>query len=64
MMIGLITPPYGQMLFLISGVTGIRLQAMLREIWPFIGALLVALLLITFLPDVVLLLPRLFGYPG
>ena len=64
MMIGLITPPYGQMLFLISGVSGIRLQAMLREIWPFIGALLVALLLMTLLPDVVLLLPRYFGYPG
>jgi tripartite ATP-independent transporter DctM subunit len=64
MMIGLITPPYGQMLFLISGVSGIRLQAMLREIWPFIGALLVALLLMTMLPDVVLLLPRYFGYPG
>jgi tripartite ATP-independent transporter DctM subunit len=64
MMIGLITPPYGQMLFLISGVSGIRLQAMLREIWPFIGALLLALLAITFLPDVVLFLPRLFGYAG
>lgn len=64
MMIGLITPPYGQMLFLISGVTGIRLQAMLREIWPFIGALLLALLAITFLPDVVLFLPRAFGYSG
>ena len=64
MMIGLITPPYGQMLFLISGVSGIRLQAMLREIWPFIGALLGALLLMTLLPDVVLLLPRYFGYPG
>ena len=34
------------------------------SIWPFIGALLVALLLMTMLPDVVLLLPRYFGYPG
>ncbi len=64
MMIGLITPPYGQMLFLISGVSGIRLQAMLREIWPFIGALLAALLLMTMLPDVILFLPRYFGYTG
>ncbi len=64
MMIGLITPPYGQMLFLISGVSGVRLQAMLREIWPFIGALLAALLLMTMLPDVILFLPRYFGYTG
>lgn len=42
----------------------IRLLEKLREIWPFIGALLLALLAITFLPDVVLFLPRVFGYSG
>jgi len=64
MMIGLITPPYGEMLFLISGVTGIPLHAMLREIWPFLGALFFALLVMSLWPDMVLLLPRLFGYEG
>ncbi len=64
MMIGLITPPYGEMLFLISGVTGIKLQAILREIWPFLGALLFALLVMSLWPGLVLFLPRLAGYEG
>jgi TRAP-type C4-dicarboxylate transport system permease large subunit len=64
MMIGLITPPYGEMLFLISGVTGIPLQAILREIWPFLGALFFALFVMSLWPDMVLFLPRLAGYEG
>ncbi len=64
MMIGLITPPYGEMLFLISGVTGIKLQAILKEIWPFLGALFLALLVMSLWPDLVLFLPRLAGYEG
>ena len=62
MMIGLITPPYGELLFVISGVTGIRLQAMIREIWPFLFVLIGALLLMVLVPDIVLWLPRQFGY--
>jgi TRAP-type transport system large permease protein len=62
MMIGLITPPYGELLFVISGVTGIRLQAMIREIWPFLFVLIGALLLMVLFPDLVLWLPRQFGY--
>jgi tripartite ATP-independent transporter DctM subunit len=64
MMIGLITPPYGEMLFLISGVTGIPLHAILREIWPFLGALFAALIVMSLWPDLVLFLPRLLGYEG
>jgi tripartite ATP-independent transporter DctM subunit len=64
MMIGLITPPYGEMLFLISGVTGIPLHAILKEIWPFLGALFVALITMSLWPDLVLFLPRLAGYEG
>lgn len=64
MMIGLITPPYGVLLFLINGVTGIPLGAIIREIWPFIGVLIAALLLMALVPDVVLWLPRMFGYQG
>lgn len=61
-MIGLITPPYGILLFVINATTGIPLRAMIQEILPFFCALLVALLLITFIPDIVLYLPRQFGY--
>ncbi len=64
MMIGLVTPPYGELLFLISGVSGIRLQSMIKEIFPFVGALLLALLVLTLVPGITLWLPRHFGYPG
>ena len=34
-MIGLITPPYGMLLFVINAVTGIQLKEIIREVWPF-----------------------------
>jgi len=61
-MIGLITPPYGILLFVINGTTGISLREMIVEIWPFLLALLIALALITLFPQIVLWVPTLFGY--
>lgn len=61
-MIGLITPPYGILLFVINGTTGISLREIIVEIWPFLIALLIALVLITLFPQVVLWVPTLFGY--
>jgi tripartite ATP-independent transporter DctM subunit len=63
-MIGLITPPYGVVLFVLNAVTGIPLRTIIREIWPFIGVLVVALILMILFPELVLWLPRLFGYKG
>lgn len=64
-MIGLITPPYGILLFVINGTTGITLSEMIKEIWPFLIALLVALALLVMFPALVLWLPMMFGYvPG
>jgi len=63
-MIGLITPPYGILLFVINAVTGTPLAEMIREIWAFLGVLLVALLVMILWPDLVLFLPRLLGYRG
>ncbi|MEW9838514.1 TRAP transporter large permease [Mesorhizobium marinum] len=63
-MIGLITPPYGILLFVINATTGISLQAMIRNIWPFFYALIAALAAMILLPDMVLWVPRLFGYQG
>jgi tripartite ATP-independent transporter DctM subunit len=63
-MIGLITPPYGVLLFVINATTGIPLRAMIREIWPFLGVLLLALLVMILAPEVVLWVPQLFGYKG
>jgi tripartite ATP-independent transporter DctM subunit len=63
-MIGLITPPYGILLFVINGVTGIPLRSIIAEIWPFLAALLVALLIMILMPGVILWLPRVMGYVG
>lgn len=63
-MIGLITPPYGILLFVINAVTNISLREIIKEIWPFLGALVAALLILIFFPSIILWLPRLLGYPG
>ena len=63
-MIGLITPPYGVLLFVINATTGIPLKDIIREIGPFLAVLIVALLIMTLVPDVVLWLPQQFGYRG
>lgn len=63
-MIGLITPPYGILLFVINAVTGIPLKEIIAEVWAFLAVLLGALLLMILVPDLVLWLPRLFGYQG
>ncbi len=61
-MIGLITPPYGILLFVINGVTGIPLGDIIKNIWIFIITLVSALLVLILVPDIVLWLPRLMGY--
>ena len=61
-MIGLITPPYGILLFVINAVTGISLKEIISEIWMFIFVLIIALLIMIFFPEVILWLPEVFGY--
>ena len=61
-MIGLITPPYGVVLFVINGVTGIPLVEIIKEILPFLIGLVIALALMTIFPDIILWLPKTFGY--
>lgn len=63
-MIGLITPPYGILLFVINAVTGIPLRAIISEIWPFLAVLIFALAILVLSPGLVLWLPRMFGYAG
>ena len=63
-MIGLITPPYGMLLFVINAVTDIPLRDIIGEIWAFLAVLIFALLIMIFSPNMVLWLPRLFGYQG
>jgi len=63
-MIGLVTPPYGLLIFIMQSITQAPLRAIFRDLVPFIAALFVALIIITLFPDLVLWLPRRFGYQG
>ena len=63
-MIGLITPPYGILLFVINAVTDIPLREIISEIWAFLVILIAALLIMLLVPDLVLWLPRGFDYQG
>ena len=63
-MIGLITPPYGILLFVINAVTDIPLREIISEVWAFLAVLLIALVAMLLMPDLILWLPRVFGYQG
>jgi tripartite ATP-independent transporter DctM subunit len=63
-MIGLITPPYGMLLFVINGATGIPIRDIVAESVPYLVSLLACLFLLIFFPELVLWLPRRFGYAG
>jgi tripartite ATP-independent transporter DctM subunit len=58
--IGLITPPMGNILFVTCRVAELNLKELLKEIWPFIMWLLVALIIVTYVPQTVTWLPSLF----
>ena len=62
MMIGLITPPLGMLLFVTKALTGIPIGEMMKEGWPFLVMLLLLLLAMTFFPQIVLWLPQTMGY--
>ena len=65
MMIGLSTPPFGMLLFITSGISGTPLKDVIKEIWAPLVTMLLVLAVITYIPDVVLFLPKmLMGYVG
>jgi len=63
-MLGLVTPPYGLLLFMMNKIADVPLRDIVREVMPFLYAMIAALALIAFVPDLTLWLPRLFGYKG
>jgi C4-dicarboxylate transporter DctM subunit len=63
-MLGLITPPYGLLLFVMKQIAEVPLRDLVRETLPFLWAMIAALALITYFPSLVLWLPRLLGYQG
>jgi C4-dicarboxylate transporter DctM subunit len=63
-MIGLVTPPYGLLLFMMTRIANVPLKDIVREVLPFLGVMIGALLVVTYVPGLVLFLPRLLGYQG
>ncbi|MGI6251884.1 MAG: TRAP transporter large permease [Aminivibrio sp.] len=59
--IGMVTPPLGVCLFVGCGISGISLEAISKAVWPFILIMIFAVLLLTYVPWISLLLPRLAG---
>jgi C4-dicarboxylate transporter DctM subunit len=61
-MLGLITPPYGLLLFIMTRISGSPMRAIIGDVMPFLWVLIGALMLFTFVPETVLWLPKMFGY--
>lgn len=61
-MLGLVTPPYGLLLFIMVRIAKVPLRDIVRDVLPFLYTMIFSLIVITFFPDAVLWLPRLFGY--
>lgn len=62
LVVGLATPPFGITLFVTSPIAKVRIEDTVREAIPFLAVTIGVLFLITFVPEVCLFLPRLFGY--
>ncbi len=61
-MVGLITPPYGLLLFVMSSLTRVPLIEIIRAVWPFVLTLIILLAILTWFPQIILFLPQAFGY--
>jgi tripartite ATP-independent transporter DctM subunit len=59
--IGLITPPVGPTLFVGCAVGKVTMEQVSKELWPFYGAMCIALMLVTYVPAISLWLPGLMG---
>jgi tripartite ATP-independent transporter DctM subunit len=62
MMIGLVTPPMGELVFLIAGVSGVSVTAITKELWIFLVVLIVLLFVFVYVPGFTLWLPEQMGY--
>ncbi|MBQ0804645.1 TRAP transporter large permease [Sulfitobacter sp. HGT1] len=62
LMIGLITPPLGLCLFVAEGIAGVGMARLTRAILPFFAVEVLVLLILTFVPETVIWLPRVLGY--
>ena len=59
--IGLMTPPVGASLFVLSSITGERIERITAAMWPFIIAEVSVLIMVAYWPSMTLSVPRLLG---
>lgn len=64
LMIGLITPPIGTSLYIVSDVASVSFEKLSREVLVFLIPMVLVLFLLVLVPDLILFLPKLFGYAG
>jgi TRAP-type transport system large permease protein len=62
LVIGMLTPPVGVVLFVICGIARISLGELTRHVWPFIALMYALLIACMFVPQLVLTVPRMMGY--
>ena len=59
--IGICTPPVGTLLFVGSGVAKVSVTQVIRPLLPFLLLMVIVLMLISFIPEISMFLPRVFG---
>ncbi len=62
LVIGLLTPPVGAVLFVVCGMTGLPLERLMHGVWPHLIWQLVVLALVTYFSELALWVPRILGY--
>jgi len=60
--LGMITPPVGICLYVACGISGIPIEKSIKTLLPFLLVLALTVLVISYVPDITLFLPRLLGY--
>jgi tripartite ATP-independent transporter DctM subunit len=62
LVIGMLTPPVGVVLFVVCGITGLKLGEITRHVWPFIAIMYALLFVCMLFPKLVLTVPLMLGY--
>ncbi|WIM71046.1 TRAP transporter large permease [Corynebacterium suedekumii] len=62
--VGVITPPVGNVLFVGAQVAGLRIESVIAKLWPFLVAIIIALFVVVFVPQISLWLPETMGLMG
>jgi TRAP-type C4-dicarboxylate transport system permease large subunit len=59
--LGSVTPPFGQLVFMVSSMSGIRSEEIFREVFRYLPSLLFVLAIVTYVPETFMWTVRMFG---